>query len=308
MVDRRRSLWLWLPLVALGVDVAAQPAPLRDCAECPELVTLPAGRFTMGVAPDEEAVEQIAAEFRGRSEPRRDIQVARLSIGRFEVTRGEFRVFVTATGHHSSGCFVWEGGEHRLLAARSWQSPGFAQDDRHPATCISWEDATAYARWLSKVSGRRYRLPSEAEWEYAARAGTTSHRYWGNTMREACRYSNGADASTRRVVPEAADWAISDCDDGHAYTAPVGRFAANALGLHDMLGNVAEWTADCWHPDYRGAPATAAARSDGDCDLRAVRGGAWDEASAGLRAAYRVGSPVVVRVYARGFRVVREEP
>jgi formylglycine-generating enzyme required for sulfatase activity len=303
-----RHLWLWLPMIAAGAGAAAPPAPQRDCAECPELVALPAGRFTMGAAPEEETLEQIAGEFRGRSAPRRTVEVGRFSIGRFEVTRGEFGAFVAASGHRASGCFVWEGGEHRLLAARSWQSPGFAQDDRHPATCISWEDAEAYTRWLSQRTGRRYRLPSEAEWEYAARAGTATHRYWGNDMKEVCRHANGADLSTRREVPEAADWAISDCDDGHAYTAPVGRFAPNAFGLHDPLGNVAEWTADCWNPDYRGAPATAVARSDGDCYLRAVRGGAWDEASAGLRAAYRVGSPVVVRVYARGFRVVREEP
>jgi formylglycine-generating enzyme required for sulfatase activity len=305
---RWRLLWLGLAMLAACGHAGAQSVPLRDCAECPELVTLPAGRFVMGAAPDEEVLEQLAEEFRGRSEPRREIEVGRFSIGRFEVTRGEFRAFVAVTGYQSSGCFVWEGREHRLVAARSWQSPGFAQDDRHPATCISWEDAEAYTRWLSKLTGRRYRLPSEAEWEYAARAGTTAHRYWGNTMREACRYSNGADARTRSEVPEAADWAISECNDGHPYTAPVGRYSANAFGLHDMLGNVAEWTADCWSPDYRGAPASAAPRRDGDCYLRAVRGGAWDEAAAGLRAAYRVGSPVVVRVYARGFRVVREEP
>ncbi len=299
--------WVFLLLLTCG-HVAAQPQPQRDCADCPELMTLPAGRFVMGAALDEEALEQLAGEFRGRSAPQRSIDIPRFAIGRYEVTRGEFRVFVAATGYQSAGCFVWSGGEHRLVAARSWQSPGFDQDDRHPVTCVSWEDAEAYTRWLSQRTGRHYRLPSEAEWEYAARAGTTTRRYWGNTMSEACRHSNGADFSTRREVPEAADWAISDCSDGHAYTAPVGRFAANAFGLHDMLGNVAEWTADCWNPDYRGAPATAAARSDGDCYLRAVRGGAWDEASAGLRAAYRVGSPVVVRVYARGFRVLREEP
>ena len=308
MVYPRYRCFLLLLLVC--GSVAAQPSPMmlqRDCADCPELVTLPAGRFVMGAAPDEEVLEQLAGEFRGRSAPQRAVELARFSIGRFEVTRGQFRAFVAATGHRSAGCFVWSVDAHRLEAVRSWQSPGFEQNDTHPATCISWEDAEAYTRWLSQRSGRRYRLPSEAEWEYAARAGTTTHRHWGNDMREACRYSNSADISTRREVPEAADWAFSDCNDDHAYTAPVGRFAANAFGLHDTLGNVAEWTADCWNPDYRGAPATAIARSDGDCHLRAVRGGAWDEASAGLRAAYRAGSPVVVRVYARGFRVVREE-
>ena len=190
---------------------------------------------------------------------------------------------------------------------RGWRDTGYAQTDDHPAVCVTWEDALAYTQWLSALTGRRYRLLSEAEWEYAARAGTITPRYWGGADSAVCLHANGADRTARAANPQALAWGAADCDDGHVYTSPVGRYRANAFNLHDMLGNAGEWTADCWNPDHRGAPAHGRARDDGDCWLRAVRGGAWDDAPVDLCAAYRVGSPVVVRLYSRGFRVVREE-
>jgi len=306
------SLALLLPAGiawASGEPPAAVSSPqvFRDCGDCPQLVRIPSGEFLMGAGPDEEERERLGEPFRNRSVPQRRVRVPAFAMGRFEVTRSEFRRFAEATGHAGDDCFVWAGGEHRLDSDRSWHSPGYPQDGRHPATCVSWEDADAYVRWLSRLTGRRYRLPSEAEWEYAARARTVTPRFWGADGQAACAHANGADARLRATVPAAGDWDAADCDDGHAHTAPAGSYPANAFGLHDMLGNAAEWTADCWNPDYRGAPADGRSRSDGDCWLRAVRGGAWDEGPAGLRAAYRVGSPVVVRVYTRGFRVVREE-
>jgi formylglycine-generating enzyme required for sulfatase activity len=132
-------------------------------------------------------------------------------------------------------------------------------------------------------------------------------RFWGNEAAAGCRHANGADRATVLAVADAAAWATAACDDGAAYTAAVGRYAPNPFGLHDMLGNAAEWTADCANPHYRGAPADGQPWSAGDCDLRMVRGGAWDGGPAEVRSAYRVGSPVVVRVYARGFRVARAE-
>lgn len=305
----RALLWL-VGLFAYGTLHAQDSkagAEFRDCATCPRMVMLPAGGFTMGAAPGEEEREQLAAEFRHRSEPQRVVRVERFAIGRFEVTRGEYLAFAKATRHESIGCFAWEGAAFALDPVRGWRDTGYAQTDDHPAACVSWEDALAYTQWLSALSGRRYRLPSEAEWEYAARAGTVTPRYWGGPDSAVCLYANGADRAARAANSQALAWGAADCDDGHAYTAPVGRYRANAFGLHDMLGNVGEWTADCWNPDHRGAPAQGLAREDGDCWLRAVRGGAWDDAPVGLRAAYRVGSPVVVRLYSRGFRVAREE-
>lgn len=288
----------------------APGAVFRDCADCPEMVVIPAGQFTMGIAPGEEEREGLATEFRGRSEPRRTVTIKRFAAGKLEVTRAQYRQFAEATGRGNEGCFRWNGAEFEFEIKRGWRDPGFAQDDTHPATCISWNDASAYTQWLSQKAGKRYRLLTEAEWEYAARAGTTTARYWGDDAgggARTCEFANSADQAARRSVPHAAQWGSANCDDGHAFTAPAGRLRANAFGLHDMLGNVAEWTQDCWNGNYQGAPRDGSAWNTGDCGMRAVRGGAWDDAPIGVRAAYRVGSPVTVRVYARGFRVARDE-
>jgi formylglycine-generating enzyme len=278
----------------------------QDCPECPEMVTIPSGRFVMGAAPGEEEREYLALDFRNRSAPQRSVNVRSLAVGRYEVTRGQYRVFVQATGRAGDACFVWNADSFELDASKSWRSTGYAQDDRHPATCVSWEDAHAYVKWLSEHTGKTYRLLTEAEWEYAARAGTTSARFWGDDPGQACKHANGADASTQAEVPAARNWHVANCNDGHAHTAPVGTFRPNAFGLHDMLGNVEEWTQDCWNPNHGGAPADASARTAGDCGLGVVRGGSWHDAPVGLRSAYRVGSPVTIRVYSRGFRVARD--
>ncbi|MGZ8265957.1 MAG: formylglycine-generating enzyme family protein [Burkholderiales bacterium] len=271
------------------------------------MVKIPAGRFVMGVAPGEEERENLSDEFRRRSQPQRSVTVKSFLAAKFEVTRGEYRAFVEATGRRESGCFQWSGSEFVMDESKSWRNPGFAQDDRHPAACVSWDDATAYVRWLSEQTGATYRLLSEAEWEYAARAGTTTSRFWGEDGNRSCDYANGADRSTRAQVAGASNWAVADCSDRHAHTAPVGSYRPNAFGLHDMLGNVGEWTQDCWNPNYSGAPTEGSAVIAGDCGLRAVRGGSWEDAPVGLRAAYRVGSPTTIRVYTRGFRVARDK-
>ncbi|MEP7200320.1 MAG: SUMF1/EgtB/PvdO family nonheme iron enzyme, partial [Chloroflexota bacterium] len=122
-----------------------------------------------------------------------------------------------------------------------------------------------------------------------------------------CGHANGADLTTAGEAPGAGTWSVANCHDRYAYTAPVGSYRANSFGLYDMLGNVEEWTQDCWNPNYGGAPTDGRAWTSGDCSLRAVRGGSWDDAPVGLRAAYRVGSPTVIRVYRRGFRVARTD-
>ena len=279
----------------------------RDCADCPEMVIIPSGRFVMGAAPDEEDREALSDEFRNRSQPQRSVDVKRFSLGKFEVTRGQYRLFAEATGHRTDGCFFWTGSGFEEDPNKDWRNAGYAQDDLHPAACVSWNDASAYAKWLSDRTAKNYRLPSEAEWEYAARAGTTASRFWGDGGDMSCGYANGADLTAEAQVPAARNWARANCNDRHAYTAPVGSYRANSFGLHDMLGNVAEWTQDCWNGNYSGAPTDGSARAAGDCSQRAVRGGAWDDAPVGVRAAYRVGSPTVVRVYSRGFRVARSD-
>jgi len=288
--------------------VAAQSSvrSFKDCDGCPEMVVIPAGRFVMGAAPGEEEREALSDEFRNRSQPQHAVDVRSFSVGKFEVTRGQYRVFAETTGRGSDGCFVWTGDGFEKDPIKDWRNSGYAQNDAHPVVCVSWDDASAYVRWLGQKTGRNYRLLTEAEWEYAARAGTTTARFWGDAANMSCGYANGADVTTHAQVPGAGNWPAANCNDRYAYTAPVGSYRANSFGLFDMLGNVWEWTQDCWNGDYSGAPADGSAWAAGDCSQRVVRGGSWEDAPVGLRAAYRVGSPTVIRVYIRGFRVARD--
>jgi formylglycine-generating enzyme required for sulfatase activity len=299
----------WSPVNAQpAASQASNRAPgtfFKDCADCPEMVVIPAGRFAMGAAPGEEEHEELSDEFRNRSQPQHEVHVESFSAGKFEVTRGQYRVFAEATGRSSDGCFVWTGTEYEKDPAKDWRNPGYVQDDSHPVACVSWDDAGAYVRWLSQKTGRDYRLLTEAEWEYAARAGTTTTRFWGDAGYMSCGYANGADLTAETQVPGASNWDVANCNDRYAYTAAVGSYRANSFGLYDMLGNVWEWTQDCWTRNYSGAPTDGSAWVAGDCSQRVVRGGSWEDAPLGLRAAYRVGSPTVIRVYIRGFRVAR---
>jgi formylglycine-generating enzyme required for sulfatase activity len=271
------------------------------------MMSIPGGRFVMGAAPGEEEREQLAEPFRHRSQPQHETTVRSFAAGKYEITRGQYRVFAEATNRGSDGCFVWTGNDFAIDNTKSWRNTGFSQDDAHPAVCVSWEDANAYARWLSLTTGKNYRLLSEAEWEYAARAGAMTARYWGNDSDGSCEYANGADRSAQAQIPDAIGSYVADCHDRYAFTAPVGSYLANGFGLHDMLGNVGEWTQDCWNGDYKGAPADGSAWTSGECFMRAVRGGSWDDTPVGVRSAYRVGSPIVIRLYSRGFRVGRDD-
>ena len=264
----------------------------RDCAECPEMMVVPAGSFEMGSPSSEEGRDDDEG-------PLRDVTIAApFAVGVYEVTVGQFKRFVQATGHSTGdSCWVYEGSwEDR--SGLGWRDPGFRQDDSHPVLCVGWEDAQAYVRWLSAKTGQRYRLPSEAEWEYAARAGTRTSRPWDDGRAGQCRHANGADAST------SFSWKAG-CDDGHASTSPTGSYAANGWGLHDMLGNAWEWTEDCWSGSYAGAPADGSAWQSDICLYRVVRGGSWYCEPADLRSANRYGGTPARRNNDSGFRVVR---
>lgn len=258
----------------------------RDCADCPTMVVVPSGSFTMGSPPGEKG--------RARDEgPRHRVTIGRrFAVGKYEVTVEEFAGFVEATRHVTENrCWTYENAELKERSGRGWRTPGFSQDGRHPVTCVSWRDARAYVRWLSAETGQRYRLLTEAEWEYAARAGTPSrYRYhWGNlagTDRAHCEGCGSRFANDR--------------------TAPVGSFGANALGLHDMHGNIWEWVEDCWHGGYRGMASDGGARTTGgNCAARILRGGAWNSRPDDLRAAHRVRDTADARYFGTGFRVAR---
>lgn len=234
----------------------------RDCPTCPEMVVIPSGRFQMGCVS-------------GRNcslvdEPVHEVEVASFALSKYEVTFEEYDRFATTTGR-------------RLPSDRGWGRAG------RPLINVSWHDAVAYAAWLSSETGRGYRLPSESEWEYSARAGTTTQYGWGQDI--GSNRANCANCGSR--------W-------DNERTAPVGTFEANAWGLHDMHGNVSEWVEDCWHENYARAPRNGSAWTrGGDCGRRVLRGGSWDYPPVLLRSATRNGDPASNRNDRIGFRVAR---
>jgi formylglycine-generating enzyme required for sulfatase activity len=288
------------------VPVAGQI--IKDCADCPEMVVIPLGSFLMG----SPAVEK------GRREDEGPVHQVRIgysfALGKHELTRGEFSRFAAASGYkteaeRSQGCSVWDGKAWVYDVSRSWRNPGFAQTDSHPVVCVSWNDAQAYLAWLNeKAPGKGFRLPSEAEWEYAARAGQGAVRYpWGDDLNysQICDFSNGMDATGKAQV-QGVTWTVASCSDGHAYTAPVGGFKANAFGLYDMHGNVAEWVRDVPHDNYHGAPSDGSAWvNGGNQALRVLRGGAWDDDPGVLRSAFRNRDAPDERYVGTGMRIAR---
>ena len=304
---------------APALPLSSLPAPgtgFKDCDVCPEMVVVPAGSFTMG-SPEEErrwAVSMGSKEewIVSETPPHRVTIPRSFAAGKHEVTRGEYAAFVRETNRGwGDGCFIWAGTEWKKEASGNWRDPGFGQDDRHPVACVSWDDAKAYVEWLGRKAGKAYRLLSEAEWEYAARAGTTAARYWGDDRgnAESCGYANGTDqtrAAEHNLTRVKTN--IFMCEDGHVHTAPVGSFKANAFGLHDMLGNVWEWVEDCWHESYGDAPKDGSAwTAGGSCGQRVLRGGSWVNNPWVLRAANRDWVTSGNRDADAGFRVARTQ-
>ncbi len=278
-----------------------------DCSECPPLAAIPAGTFTMGSSGTETVDQGADAARVGNERPVHAVKIARgFQLAVNEVTRAEFGRFVAATGRDMAGCANWENGGWVVHPEFDWRHPGFEQADDEPVVCVSWLDASAYIAWLNARTGRSYRLPSEAEWEYAARAGHAGLHDW-NDDQQACRHANGADlaAASAQQLPR-REGIVFDCNDGFAYTAPVGRFAANAFGLHDMLGNAWEWVADCYAPDYHDAPADGSARTGGDCGQRVLRGGSWKYPARTVRFAIRGPGRVAARTNNAGFRLAED--
>jgi formylglycine-generating enzyme required for sulfatase activity len=280
----------------------------RDCARCPEMIVIPTGSFVMG-SPKSEA---------GRYDNEGPQHIVRIqypfAVSKYEVTRGQFGAYARETGNSAWGtnCFYWNGEEGDIKNDDpnvNWQNPGFSQEDNHPVVCVSWVDARAYARWVSRITGKDYRLLSEAEWEYASRAGTTSARPWDENPDQACSHANIVDLSFERVVPpgRGKEWKsnASKCDDRNAYTAPVGTFRPNGFGLYDTIGNVWEWTEDCLNDSYIGAPDDGSAWLTGNCGVHITRGGGWPANSNVSRFAQRLPAPMGIRSKDLGFRLVR---
>lgn len=274
-------------------------ASLWDCAMCPEMVITPAGSYTIGSLDAEPG--------RARDEgPRKLITLAyALAVGRFEVTREEYEAFVAATGHPVSvGCLtdrmthgVWE-----IDTVSTFRDPSMPQTGRHPVACVSWEDAQAYVAWLNTQTHGGYRLLTESEWEFLARAGSTTVYPWGDDVNIGCAFMNGTDATARATY---ADWSTATCDDGALKTSPVGVYQPNAFGLYDMIGNLADWVQDCYVASYEALASNGAAQESASCAARTNRGGSWGSQPPYLRTADRFRKAPGHRDDSIGIRVAR---
>lgn len=278
-----------------------------DCADCPEMVVIPAGSVTLGSHPDEA--------YRLESERLKTVAtIAKpFAMAKTEVTVGQFRQFMAETkfkpqialynGQPRIGCNYFDGKGYGYVAAHSWQNPGFPQRENDPVVCVSWSDAKAFAEWMSKKSGRQYRLPSSVEFEYAMRVGSSTPWEWGTSAAKACEYGNIGDRTFARAYPNRETFG---CDDGHLYPTAVGSYKPNGFGLYDMLGNAWEWTEDCWHNDMTNAPVDGSAwlaEDEGDCERRTPKGGGWVSGPAWARAAVRSADGAHYRSYMLGFRL-----
>lgn len=284
--------------------------PLASGGQGPGMVVLPVGRFAMGSG--REDARQRASEL-----PQHTVQFKRgFAMSRTEITVGQFRSFVDASGYrtHTRGnrsAPVYDERSGSIVERRgvTWRNDyaGKTASDDLPVVHVSWEDAVAYAQWLSEQTGARYRLPSEAEFEYALRAGSSGMFPWpGQVPPKGAENLTGA----RDASPSGRNWrnAFEGYGDGHWGPAPVGRFAANALGLADINGNVSEWVADCWHDSYARAPRDGSAWVNPGCEKRVIRGGSWASSPDQSRSAFRAASAPDRTSPRLGFRVVRELP
>jgi formylglycine-generating enzyme required for sulfatase activity len=257
----------------------------RECEKCPEMVVIPAGSFTMG-APDSE-------KYRARNEgPQHIVTISKpFAVGKLHVTVDQFTTFVRETRYEvGARCNTPDDREYKAKA--TWRNIGYSQAGSHPVGCLSWNDAKAYVDWLAKKTGRPYRLLSEAEFEYAARGQTSPGaypRFWfGDDEKDLCQYANSVDQKARADADNGEYWPFVPCSDGYAYTSPAGHYKPNAFGLYDMAGNAWQWTEDCYHNSYVGAPTDGSAWTASPCEAHVVRGGAWSENPNDLRAAWRI--------------------
>lgn len=280
----------------------------RDCATCPQMTIVPAGRLEMGTARRVQVPTEVPAEL----DPVPVRIERRFALGRFEVTRLEYAQFTRATGRDQQRvrCRTWvEARQGFRDVDTTWDAPNVPAQPRddHPATCVDWHDARAYTNWLATLTGKPYRLPSEAEWEYAAKAGSRALQAWGSAARRHCDYANSNDRTTQARYPLA--WRGVDCRDGFADVAPVGSLRPNAFGLYDMIGNVWEWAEDCASLSYFGRPTDQRAWVwEGGCKRRIQRGGGWSTGPERSRPGFHGDGDDEDRADFAGFRVARDLP
>lgn len=299
----------------------------RDCSDCPVMVVIPPGSFTMGETPEEQTFWHEEPAILGTTNPPHKVTIKKpFALGQFEITRTEFAAFVKETHYTqlSDVCLrlvpnnaveVPRGGHFQPdassihMSGLGWRNPGFTQTDTDPVICVNWVDAENYAMWLSKKTGQHYFLPSEAQWEYAGRAGTTTPFWWGDKPEDACKYENVGDESFAKAFLIRMTPFLFHCNDGFSHTSPVGSFKPNPWGLYDMLGNAWEWTEDCHHDNYIGAPTDETPwMTGGDCAHHEIRTPGWEHDSRSQRVAIHFGEPTDSLANAGGFRIARALP
>jgi formylglycine-generating enzyme required for sulfatase activity len=308
-------------LIVLGLVAAATSAnaadrrageTFRDCDTCPEMVAIPAGTFQMG----SDHVEPMRNNEMRPEGPVRTVTIAKpFAAGKYEVTNREFGAFIDATGYTPAlACQVWGGIDK--IDGKTWREPDYGRPtaEDEPVVCVSWLDAKVYAAWLSGKTGQRYRLLTEAEWEYAAKGGAKTTWPWGEDAQKICEYANVYDAEGRKDPRQTRDGGDpsapkAECSDGFQIVAPVGSFKPNGFGLHDMIGNVWEWTEDCSAPGlYPAGPLDGSATpvSMGTCDKRAVRSASWRTRLSRHRPTFRGRDPEATASNIFGFRIARD--
>jgi sulfatase modifying factor 1 len=280
----------------------APPAPvsqhheIRDCAECPVMIPVAAGevRFASTDLGSDALFyrEKVARDF---------------ALGKFEVSVSEYANFISESDYQSeAGCWLYRGTRWAFDPSASWRDPGFSQTPDDPVVCVNWHDAKSYADWLSKKTGKAYRLPSESEWTLAAQPADDPSAPWHDDEQTACQYGNVYDRNS--AVSHGFYWRHFDCVDGYLETAPVGQFAANKNGFYDILGNVGEWTSDCWNETLEDTRFADHWRTkNGDCTKSVLKGGAWADTPSHVNPTNRDQDDRSVRITITGFRLLREQ-
>ncbi|NRR32924.1 formylglycine-generating enzyme family protein [Oxalobacteraceae bacterium] len=293
--------------------LASAGSPLLAAAATPivpPMAIIKGGEFAMGSSANPKN------DGYPNSEPVHKVKVKTFKLSRYELTVGQFRQFVEASGYQLDGaCWQLAKNDWGMESGKAgWNTPANAPGDYHPVMCVSADDAHAYLQWLSRETGKHYRLPSEAEWEYAARAGSGSRYPFGDDAAALCKHANVYDQSGKAAITLLTGKSRSEiaCDDQAGLTTVVGMYEANAFGLHDMLGNVGEFVEDCQHLSYDGAPKDGTAWTSG-CekfhggDMVIHRGGSYNAGPAGASPTYRAHAGTDNRSsVAEGFRIAED--
>lgn len=303
--------------VPLAADAPQPGTSFKDCPTCPEMVVIPPGQFIMGSTVEETTREGTPDRDAANEKPQHAVTIASgFAVMKFEVTRKDFAEFVSATKREmAEGCKIWDKTANAwgiMDADATWKNPGFPQADNHPVVCVQWADAVAYAAWISQKAGQKYRLLTDAEFEWILRGtpsgkATQTVRWWGDDRSQACVYANVSDLSKAAVQKLPPDPATTfQCKDGFAYTAPVGSFKPNPLGVYDAFGNAWEWVQDCFARSYADAPGDGSAREEGDCSERVIRGGSWHADPWYIRSAKHDWAPPELNTARVGIRLARD--